>query len=144
MKTRRHASYDVKNVAADGQKAIDQEEEDVKVFDQRGDDASSGGSEDESSSNDDDDSSSSSSSSDDDEDETAKDSPAAVSQEEIQHAIALASDAARKTFGWDANATQTTLQRRTNARSAASSADHARATPCRTSSRATRPRCGWR
>ena len=105
MKTRRHASYDVKKVAADGQKAIDQEEEDVKVFDQRGDDASSGGSEDESSSNDDDASSSSSSSSDDDEDETAKDSPAAVSQEEIQHAIALASDAARKTFGWDANAT---------------------------------------
>jgi len=103
MRTRR-SSHDDAEAEADVQKApVDQEEGDAAASDQNGDDESSSN-EDESSSDDDDDDESSSSSSDDDDDEeeTAKKGrPAGVSQEEIRHAVALASEAARKTFGWE-------------------------------------------
>lgn len=102
MRTRR-SSQDAEEAEADGQINARQEEEgNTSESDQNNDNdgsKSGSGSEDESSSDDDDDSSSSD---DEEDDSNNSSSQAEVSQEEIQHAIALASEAARKTFGWDA------------------------------------------
>ena len=101
MRTRR-SSQDADEAEADGQSNTRQNEEDnASESDQNNEEdesSSDSGSEDESSSDD-------SSSSEDEEDDDANNSSsrAEVSQEEIQHAIALASEAARKTFGWEAS-----------------------------------------
>ena len=103
MRTRR-SSQDADEAEADGRGNVRQEEKDnASESDQNsdnGDESSTdSGNEDESNSDD-----SSSSEEEEDDDETNNSSSRAdVSQEEIQHAIALASEAARKTFGWDAS-----------------------------------------
>ena len=100
MRTRR-SSQDADEAEADGQINARQEEEDsASESDQNNDEdesSSDSGNEDESSDDD-----SSSSKDEEDDDATNSSSRAEVGQEEIQHAIALASEAARKTFGWEA------------------------------------------
>ena len=106
MRTRR-SSQDADEAEPDGQSNSQQHEEEDNASesdqnsanDDDSDNESGSGSEEDESSDDD-----SSSSSDEDEDDTTTNSGpsrAEVSQEEIRHAVALASEAARKTFGWD-------------------------------------------
>ena len=94
MRTRR-SSQDADEAEA-RQEEEDNESESEQNSDNDDESSSDSGSEDESSSDD-----SSSSEDEDDDANNSSSSRAEVSQEEIQHAIALASEAARKTFGWE-------------------------------------------
>ena len=104
MRTR-HASYDDEQAAptlSDNERKEEEEEEEEEAAGDAINDADSGSSSSSSSDgSDDDDSSSEEDSFHNEEQEEGEGEKDAVSQAEIRHAVALASEAAAKTFGWD-------------------------------------------